>query len=145
MSVIVWIGLAMMAVFVASKAKFKHRSRRLVVASVLALASAGSAGAASAANAPDTWIMTKVATMGGDVIQSGTVPTEDARSKVVVEKCLEGNDDLADANIEVDVAAGAVRLSGTVDSQSNRLAALTVARNIEGMRSVSGDLEVRAR
>jgi len=45
-------------------------------------------------------------------------------------------------DIDVEVANGVVRLSGTVPSQGERLAALTEARSEEGVRSVVGDLRV---
>jgi osmotically-inducible protein OsmY len=44
--------------------------------------------------------------------------------------------------IGVEVANGVVRLSGTVASQGERLAALTAARSSQGVRSVVGDLRV---
>jgi hyperosmotically inducible protein len=45
-------------------------------------------------------------------------------------------------DIAVEVANGVVRLSGTVASQGERLAALTAARSSDGVRSVVGDLRV---
>ncbi|HEX2485166.1 MAG TPA: BON domain-containing protein [Myxococcota bacterium] len=45
-------------------------------------------------------------------------------------------------DIGVEVANGVVRLSGTVASQGERLAALTAARSSQGVRSVVGDLRV---
>ena len=42
------------------------------------------------------------------------------------------------------VADGVARLTGTVQSQSDRLTALTVARTTDGVRSVIGDLDVKA-
>jgi hyperosmotically inducible periplasmic protein len=49
---------------------------------------------------------------------------------------------VAGADIDVEVADGVVRLTGTVPSQGDRLAALTAARSSEGVRSVVGDLRV---
>jgi osmotically-inducible protein OsmY len=49
---------------------------------------------------------------------------------------------VANADIDVEVADGVVRLSGTVPSQGDRLAALTAARSSDGVRSVVGDLRV---
>jgi osmotically-inducible protein OsmY len=51
-------------------------------------------------------------------------------------------DRVANGDINVEVANGVVRLSGTVPSQGDRLAALTAARSGEGVRSVVGDLRV---
>jgi hypothetical protein len=51
----------------------------------------------------------------------------------------------SDASIHVEVADGVARLTGTVPSQSDRLTALTVARSTDGVRSVIGDLTVKAR
>ena len=45
-------------------------------------------------------------------------------------------------DVAVEVANGVVRLTGTVASQGERLAALTAARSSEGVRSVVGDLRV---
>jgi osmotically-inducible protein OsmY len=57
-----------------------------------------------------------------------------------VEKQVESR--VAGADIDVEVADGVVRLSGTVPSQGDRLAALTAARSSDGVRSVVGDLRV---
>jgi osmotically-inducible protein OsmY len=48
------------------------------------------------------------------------------------------------SDIDVEVADGVVRLSGTVPSQSDRIAALTAAKSGEGVRSVVGDLRVES-
>jgi hyperosmotically inducible protein len=65
---------------------------------------------------------------------------EDIRQNVA--QRIESRDDLSDANIDVEVSAGVVRLTGSVASQEDRLAALTAARRSEGVRSVVGDLRV---
>jgi osmotically-inducible protein OsmY len=57
-----------------------------------------------------------------------------------VEQRLSGRGDLADADLDVEVADGVVRLS--VESQTDRLAALTVARTHDGVRSVVGEVRV---
>jgi hyperosmotically inducible periplasmic protein len=59
----------------------------------------------------------------------------------VVER-IGSHDDLSDADIDVEVRGGVVRLTGSVTSQEDRLAALTAARRSEGVRSVVGDLRV---
>jgi hyperosmotically inducible protein len=51
-------------------------------------------------------------------------------------------DRVRESDIDVQVADGVVRLSGTVPSQTDRLAALTAAKSSEGVRSVVGDLRV---
>lgn len=78
-------------------------------------------------------------------VSAAAVEGQDARSKDAVEKRLKARNDLADSDIEVEVAGGVVRLTGTVDSQSDRLTALTVARGTDGVQSVIGELEVAAR
>ena len=59
-----------------------------------------------------------------------------------VSKRLAARDELADSKIDVQVENGVVRLTGQVESQSDRLAALTTARTSSGVRSVIGDLRV---
>lgn len=78
-------------------------------------------------------------------VSAAAVEDQDERSKDAVEKRLKSRDDLADSDIEVEVAGGVVRLTGTVDSQSDRLTALTVARRTDGVKSVIGDLRVAAK
>lgn len=45
-------------------------------------------------------------------------------------------------NINVDVKGGVVRLRGTVDRQTDRLRALTIARSTDGVRSVVDEIQV---
>jgi osmotically-inducible protein OsmY len=59
-----------------------------------------------------------------------------------VQQRLRRRPDLQDADIDVEVHDGVVRLTGSVTSQEDRLAALTTARSGEGVRSVVGDLRV---
>jgi hyperosmotically inducible periplasmic protein len=59
-----------------------------------------------------------------------------------VSKRLAARDELADSKIDVQVENGVVRLTGQVESQSDRLSALTTARTSDGVRSVIGDLRV---
>jgi osmotically-inducible protein OsmY len=72
--------------------------------------------------------------------QRAAADRKDEQIQQDVESRLEDRVDAAD--IDVEVANGVVRLSGTVPSQSDRLAALTTARSSEGVRSVVGDLRV---
>ena len=68
---------------------------------------------------------------------------QDERLKDAVEKRLEAREELSDTSIDVEVADGVARLTGTVRSQTDRLAALTLARTTDGVRSVIGDLTVK--
>jgi osmotically-inducible protein OsmY len=47
-----------------------------------------------------------------------------------------------DSDIDVEVKDGVVRLTGEVESQSDRLRALTLARATDGVRSVVDELQV---
>ncbi len=49
---------------------------------------------------------------------------------------------LADAEIDVQVENGTVRLSGKVGSQADRISALTLARTTQGVRGVTAELRV---
>jgi len=69
---------------------------------------------------------------------------QDDHVKAAIEKRLEAREDLSDASIDVEVADGVARLSGTVRSQSDRLSALTLARTTDGVRSVIANLDVKA-
>lgn len=57
---------------------------------------------------------------------------------------LRERETLRDADVNVEVAAGAARLTGTVQSQADRLTALTLARGTEGVKSAVDDLRVEA-
>jgi len=63
--------------------------------------------------------------------------------KDALEKRLKAREDLSDASIDVEVADGVARLSGTVRSQTDRLSALTLARTTDGVRAVIANLEVK--
>jgi len=66
----------------------------------------------------------------------------DQRIQQDIQRQLSGRKDLDDADIDVEVHDGVVRLTGSVASQNDRLAALTTARSGAGVRSVVGDLRV---
>jgi len=55
---------------------------------------------------------------------------------------FEARKQLDDADLDIEVSDGVARLSGTVESQVDRLAALTIARGVPGVRSVIGDLRI---
>jgi osmotically-inducible protein OsmY len=74
--------------------------------------------------------------------QEEAVERRDEDIREAVSKRLAGRDDLTDSDIQIQVENGVVRLTGEVDSQSDRLAALTTARTSQGVRRVIGDLRV---
>jgi osmotically-inducible protein OsmY len=61
-----------------------------------------------------------------------------------VNKRLDANERLKGSAIEIDVKNGVVHLTGTVDSQSDRITALTVTRSTLGVRGLVDDLKVVA-
>jgi len=71
------------------------------------------------------------------------VKSSDADIKDLVEKRVD-DDVIAKSDISVEVNSGVVRLTGTVNSQSDRLHALTLARATSGVRSVVDQLQVAA-
>ena len=77
-------------------------------------------------------------------VSAAAVEHRDDRVKDAIEKRLKAREELSDANIDVQVADGVARLTGTVRGQPDRLTALTLARNTDGVRSVVGDLTVKA-
>jgi hyperosmotically inducible protein len=77
-------------------------------------------------------------------VSAAAVEHQDERLKDAIEKRLKAREELSDASIDVEVADGVARLTGTVRSQSDRLSALTLARSTDGVRSVIGDLTVTA-
>jgi osmotically-inducible protein OsmY len=77
-------------------------------------------------------------------VSAAAVDRQDEQVKDAIEKRLKAREDLSDASIDVEVANGAARLTGSVPTQTDRLTALTVARSTEGVRSVVGDLTVES-
>jgi hyperosmotically inducible periplasmic protein len=77
-------------------------------------------------------------------VSAAAVEHRDDRVKDAIEKRLSARAELSDANIDVEVANGVARLTGTVRGQPDRLTALTLARTTDGVRSVVGDLTVKA-
>jgi osmotically-inducible protein OsmY len=84
------------------------------------------------------------AAVADEAVSAAAGEQQDERLQDAVEKRLKAREDLADASIDVEVADGVARLTGTVRSQSDRLTALTLARTTDGVRSVIGDLDVKA-
>jgi len=66
----------------------------------------------------------------------------DDRIRTAAKERLAAREDLGDAEIDVAVAAGVARLTGTVVSQSDRLTALSLVGDVQGVRSVVDDLRV---
>jgi osmotically-inducible protein OsmY len=77
-------------------------------------------------------------------VSAAAVEHRDERVKDAIEKRLKAREELSDASIDVAVANGVARLTGTVRGQPDRLTALTLARTTDGVRSVIGDLTVKA-
>lgn len=71
------------------------------------------------------------------------VETEDAQVAERVRANIAERPGLEDADIAVAVSDGVARLTGTVASQGDRLAALVAARSAEGVRSAVDDLRVQ--
>jgi osmotically-inducible protein OsmY len=71
------------------------------------------------------------------------VAAKDDQVLDAVKQQLGARDSLADADIDVAVKNGVVRLTGTVASQGDRLTALTVARATPGVGSVVDGLELK--
>jgi osmotically-inducible protein OsmY len=76
-------------------------------------------------------------------VSAAAVEHKDDRVQNAIETRLKARDELSDASIDVAVANGVARLTGTVRGQPDRLTALTVARTTDGVRSVVGDLTVK--
>jgi osmotically-inducible protein OsmY len=70
------------------------------------------------------------------------VAAADGELKSEIEKRIEASPDLEDHEVEVAVSNGVARLTGTVDSSADRLAALTCARGVPGVRSAIDDLRI---
>jgi hyperosmotically inducible protein len=71
------------------------------------------------------------------------VEAKDDQVLAAVRERLEAREALADADIDVAVENGVVRLTGTVATQRDRLTALTVARSTDGVGSVIDGLELK--
>jgi hyperosmotically inducible protein len=82
--------------------------------------------------------------VGADVAASGEGAKDDDAINEAVRKRIEQRTNLADADIDVSATGGVVRLSGTVQSQRDRVEALTAARAAQGVRSVVDNLKIAA-
>jgi len=68
--------------------------------------------------------------------------SDDAITKAIQTR-LGQRSTLADSDVNVEVSNGVARLTGHVDSWSEHLTALTLARSTSGVKKVIDDLEVR--
>jgi hyperosmotically inducible protein len=71
------------------------------------------------------------------------IEKSDGKIRDSVEQRLGARDGLGNDDIEVGVANGVVRLTGSVDQSGDRMAALSLARTTQGVRSVIDDLQVK--
>ena len=72
------------------------------------------------------------------------VEASDDNIQKAIDDKLESRSELKDASIDVAVAKGVARLTGSVASQSDRLLALSTVRGVPGVRSVIDELSVNA-
>ncbi len=73
-----------------------------------------------------------------------TVQATDGEIEERIAQRLQQRETLRDADVNVEVAAGVARLTGTVQSQADRLTALTLTRGTEGVKSAVDDLRVES-
>jgi osmotically-inducible protein OsmY len=78
-----------------------------------------------------------------DVAADRVEEADDALSEAVRKRFGE-RESLSDSDIDVATENGVVRLTGTVQSQRDRVTALTLARNTRGVRAIIDSLELRA-
>lgn len=78
-------------------------------------------------------------------VAASRVKASDDQVQDAVRDRLDSRDALGDADIDVDVENGVVRLTGTVTTQGDRLTALTLARSTTGVNSVIDSLEIKPR
>lgn len=71
------------------------------------------------------------------------IEKRDGEIRDALEKRLDERDGLGDDDIDVEVANGVVRLTGSVDRSGDRMTALSLARTTQGVRSVVDDLRVQ--
>lgn len=76
--------------------------------------------------------------------QAEQVARSDEQLDESIESRFQASERLSEADVEVEVENGVARLSGSVPSRSDQVAALTVARTTPGIRRVIDDLRVEA-
>jgi hyperosmotically inducible protein len=75
--------------------------------------------------------------------KQAAVAENDDAIKDALSKRLEGNSQLSDAHIALEVKNGIARLTGDVQSQSDRITALTITRATHGVRGLVDDLKLQ--
>ncbi len=75
--------------------------------------------------------------------QKEAVKARDDEIEDQVASRLKARDDLKGTNIDTDVKNGVVRLTGTVDDETQRLEAALAARAVPGVRAVHDELKLR--
>jgi osmotically-inducible protein OsmY len=76
--------------------------------------------------------------------QEETVARKDDEIEDQVEKELGNRKQFSNADIDVEVNDGVIRLTGTAPTSNVRLSAATVARSVQGVRSVTNDIEIES-
>ncbi len=77
--------------------------------------------------------------------QEKVVKESDDRVKDNVKQALGSQSELKNDSIDIEVRNGVARLTGTVDSASDRMRAAAIARTAEGVRAVHDDLRIATR
>lgn len=70
--------------------------------------------------------------------------TDDSQLQTQIQNAMQNEPALAKDQVKVEVAAGTVRLSGTVGSRKERKTALRIARSYAGQRHVINKITLRA-
>jgi hyperosmotically inducible periplasmic protein len=102
----------------------RSRGTAIVVTSLLMLFAAGCAGTTAQRSA-------------GNVIDDGVLISR-------VKTALIRNDETKARQIDVEVYRGEVQLNGFVDSATEKAAAATTARSVQGVQAVRNNLQIRA-
>lgn len=84
-----------------------------------------------------------LATSATSVAAAGEESAQDTALTERVKTALAGDDALPADDIEVETREGVVQLSGFVDSEDERTAALMRARSVQGVQEVRNDLSLR--
>jgi len=72
------------------------------------------------------------------------VAEKDDKIQENLKKRISDNPELKDAEVNLEVSKGVVRLTGTVESQRDHLAVLTATRATQGVRSLIDELKIEA-
>jgi hyperosmotically inducible periplasmic protein len=74
--------------------------------------------------------------------KKNAVDAKDDDVEKVIDDALSKRDDLRGSNIDVEVANGVARLTGTVDNEQQRLSAAIAARSTPGVKAVKEELRI---